>query len=171
MAVTGEMIDIACRLRPADCCLVPEKRQELTTEGGLDVAGNLGAITAASQQLMDAGIRVSLFIDPDPEQIDAARTTGAAAVELHTGNYADTGDAESAEAELERVRSAAAYAQAQGFVVNAGHGLNYENVSAIAAIEPIVELNIGHAIIAQAVFSGLGEAVSEMKRLMLAARK
>jgi pyridoxine 5-phosphate synthase len=170
MAVTGEMVEIACLLKPADCCLVPEKRQELTTEGGLDIAGNLGAITAASKQLMDAGIRVSLFIDPDTAQIDAAKITGAEAIELHTGNYADAADAESAIFELERVRSAADYAREQGFVVNAGHGLNYDNVSAIAALEQIVELNIGHAIIAQSVFSGLGEAVSKMKQLMLAAR-
>lgn len=170
MAVTAEMLEIACRLKPADCCLVPEQRQELTTEGGLDVAGNAGAITAACRQLLDAGIRVSLFVDPDPAQIDAAGKTGVPAVELHTGNYADARDAGSAAAELERIRATAEYAREQGLIVNAGHGLNYDNVSAVAALQPIVELNIGHAIIAQAVFTGLGAAVSEMKRLMLAAR-
>lgn len=166
-AVTEEMLAIAVRTAPSDCCLVPEKREELTTEGGLDVAGQMDRVAAACQMLGDAGIRVSLFIDPDNEQLDAAAKAGAPVVELHTGAYAEGADSG---AELERIVQAAAHGAALGLVVNAGHGLNYLNVAPVAAIPEIRELNIGHAIVARAVFSGLGEAVREMKRLMLEAR-
>lgn len=169
MAVTDEMIGIAREILPSDCCLVPEKREELTTEGGLDVASQLEKVASACGQLAECGIRVSLFIDPDHEQLDAAKSAGAPVVELHTGSYADTtGSAQ--EAELQRVVSAAAYGEKIGLVVNAGHGLHYENVDPIAAIPEIKELNIGHAIVARAVFDGFSVAVSEMKRLMNAAR-
>ncbi|MDX1516973.1 MAG: pyridoxine 5'-phosphate synthase [Woeseiaceae bacterium] len=168
-AVTPAMLAIAVAHAPRDCCLVPEKRQELTTEGGLDVAARLGAVTDACRQLADAGIRVSLFIDPDTEQLDAAVAAGAPVVELHTGAYADaSGDAQ--RRELARLVAAAEYGDAQGLVVNAGHGLHYDNVAAIAAIPQIVELNIGHAIVSRAVFDGLAVAVREMKRLMTEAR-
>jgi pyridoxine 5-phosphate synthase len=169
MAVTDEMIGIAIDLQPSDCCLVPEKRQELTTEGGLDVAGQLQKVAAACAALAKEQIRVSLFIDPDNEQLDAAKKAGAPVVELHTGAYADATGPEQ-EAELQRVVAAAAYGDRIGLTVNAGHGLHYENVASIAAIPEIVELNIGHAIIARAVFDGFHVAVSEMKRLMNAAR-
>lgn len=166
-AVTDEMLAIAVRTQPQDCCLVPEKREEITTEGGLDVASNLDRVRNACAQLSDAGIRVSLFIDPDREQLDAAVAIGAPVVELHTGAYAE---ANAAPAELIRIVDAAAYGRSLGLVVNAGHGLHYENVQAVAAIPEINELNIGHSIISRAVFDGLGKAVSEMKRLMLEAR-
>lgn len=166
-AVTDEMLDIAVQTSPSDCCLVPEKREELTTEGGLDVAGQKDRVAAACRKLGDAGIRVSLFIDPEPEQLDAAVDVGAPVVELHTGAYADS--TENTE-ELERIARAAEYGAGLGLVINAGHGLNYLNVAPVAAIPEIRELNIGHAIVARAVFSGLGEAVREMKRLMLEAR-
>lgn len=170
MAVTGEMLDFAERTAPEDCCLVPERREELTTEGGLDVAGNAGRIRDACARLAGADIRVSLFIDPDPAQIEAAAEAGAPVVEIHTGQYAEeTGPARTRE--LARIREAAARAEELGLVVNAGHGLGYHNVSAIARIAPIRELNIGHAIIARAVFSGLFDAVRDMKRLMLEARQ
>lgn len=169
MAVTDEMVAIAKRIKPSDVCLVPEKREELTTEGGLDAAGQLDKVRAACIGLGKAGIRVSLFIDPDRAQLDAAVAAGAPVVELHTGKYADTEGGERA-AELDRIVDAAVYGQGLGLVVNAGHGLHYKNVKPIARIEQIVELNIGHAIIARAVFDGLGPAVSEMKRLMLEAR-
>jgi len=169
MAVTEEMIGIARRIGPSDCCLVPEKREELTTEGGLDVAGQLDKVGSACEQLAERGIRVSLFIDPESAQLDAAKTAGAPVVELHTGAYADaSGSAQ--EAELRRVIAAAAYGQKMGLIVNAGHGLHYENVARVAAIPEIVELNIGHAIIARAIFDGISVAVSEMKRLMNLAR-
>ncbi len=169
MAVTGEMIGIAKEICPSDCCLVPEKREELTTEGGLDVAGQLDKIGAACNELARQGIRVSLFVDPDHAQLDAAKKTGAPVVELHTGCYADAvGSAQ--QAELRRVISAAAYGNEIGLIINAGHGLHYENVGSIAAIPHIVELNIGHAIVARAVFDGFSVAVSEMKNLMNAAR-
>ena len=169
MAVTDEMIAIAKRVRPTDVCLVPEKREELTTEGGLDVAGQLDKVRAACRELADADIRVSLFIDPDRTQLDAAVAAGAPVVELHTGRYADT-DGEACAAELERLGDAASYGHSLGLVINAGHGLHYQNVMPIARIDEIVELNIGHAIVARAVFDGLSLAVSEMKRLMLEAR-
>ena len=169
MAVTGEMIGIACRIRPRDVCLVPEKREELTTEGGLDVAGQVDKVAAACAELGEAGIRVSLFIDPDRAQLDAALAVGAPVVELHTGQYADTDGAEQAR-ELERIADAARYGRENGLVINAGHGLHYQNVKPVASIPEIVELNIGHAIVARAVFDGLAGAVIEMKRLMVEAR-
>ncbi len=170
MAVTDEMIGIARRIQPADCCLVPEKRAELTTEGGLDVLAQKDRIAVACQQLADAGIRVSLFIDPDLEQLEAAVDVGAPAVELHTGRYADTEGAEQ-EAELQRIAAAARHGCSLELIVNAGHGLHYQNVAAIARIPEIVELNIGHAIIARAVFDGLGAAVASMKQTMVEARQ
>jgi len=169
MAVTDEMVAIAKRIKPSDVCMVPEKREELTTEGGLDVAGQVGKVRAACEELGQAGIRVSLFIDPDHAQLDAAVAAGAPVVELHTGKYADT-DGDEQAAELERIVDAAAYGHGLGLTINAGHGLHYQNVKPVARIEQIVELNIGHAIVARAVFDGLGPAVSEMKRLMLEAR-
>ena len=169
MAVTDSMLEIAGQTRPADCCLVPEKREELTTEGGLNVVNGLDRVKQACRQLADNGIRVSLFIDPEHEQIDAAIECGAPVVELHTGCYADATGAER-DAELLRVVAAAKYADELGLTVHAGHGLHYDNVTAIAGIAPIVELNIGHAIVARAVFDGLTVAVGEMKRLMSAAR-
>jgi pyridoxine 5-phosphate synthase len=169
MAVTPEMIRIASEIQPQDCCLVPESREEVTTEGGLDVRAQEARIHEACRALAAAGVRVSLFIDPDRVQIEAARRVGAPVIELHTGTYANATGARRAE-ELERVRSAAALGASLGLVVNAGHGLNYHNVEPIAAIREIVELNIGHAIIARAVFDGLPRAVREMKDLMRAAR-
>jgi len=170
MAVTDEMVAIAKRVGPTDVCLVPEKREELTTEGGLDVAGQLQKVRAACRELGDAGIRVSLFIDPDRSQLDAAVAAGAPVVELHTGKYADT-EGEVHTAELERIVDAASYGHDLGLIINAGHGLHYQNVKPIARIEQIVELNIGHAVVARAVFDGLPIAVAEMKRLMLEARE
>jgi pyridoxine 5-phosphate synthase len=170
MAVTDEMVAIAKHIGPTDVCLVPEKREELTTEGGLDVAGQLDKVRAACKELGAAGIRVSLFIDPERAQLDAAVAAGAPVVELHTGKYADSEGNEQAD-ELERIVHAARYGHGLGLVINAGHGLHYQNVKPIARIEQVVELNIGHAIIARAVFDGLGPAVAEMKRLMLEARK
>jgi pyridoxine 5-phosphate synthase len=169
MAVTAEMIRIAGEVRPQDCCLVPESRAEVTTEGGLDVRAQEARIDDACKALAAAGVRVSLFIDPDTAQIEAARRVGAPVIELHTGTYANASGKARAQ-ELERVRSAAALGASLGLVVNAGHGLNYHNVEPIAAIPQIVELNIGHAIIARAVFDGLPKAVREMKDLMRAAR-
>lgn len=169
MAITDEMLGIAVRLKPADCCLVPEKRAELTTEGGLDVAASTDKVADACEQLAAAGVRVSLFIDPEPAQLEAARSAGAPLVELHTGRFADSrGD--TARQELVRLIEAARLGASIGLQVNAGHGLHYHNVQAVAAIPEIEELNIGHAIIARAVFSGLYEAVREMKRLMREAR-
>jgi pyridoxine 5-phosphate synthase len=169
MAVTAEMIRIASEVRPQDCCLVPESREEVTTEGGLDVRAREARIDEACRALAAAGVRVSLFIDPDTAQIEAARRVGAPVIELHTGTYANASGKARAH-ELERVRAAAALGASLGLVVNAGHGLNYHNVEPIAAIREIVELNIGHAIIARAVFDGLPRAVREMKDLMRAAR-
>lgn len=169
MAVTAEMIEIASGLAPSDCCLVPEKREELTTEGGLDVVSQLDKVRAACESLSECGIRVSLFIDPDLVQLDAAKLVGAPVVELHTGTYADTEGGEQ-KAELRRVVEAAMYASDIGLTVHAGHGLHYDNVMSVAAIPEIVELNIGHAIVARAVFDGFHTAVSDMKRLMCDAR-
>lgn len=171
MAVTDEMLGIAARILPTDCCLVPERRQELTTEGGLDVARQVDRIAAACSRLSELGVRVSLFIDPDEQQLDAARAAGAPVVELHTGGYADARSAEAADREFTRLRAAAEYGQRIGLTIHAGHGLNYDNVARIAAIPEIVELNIGHAIVSRAVFDGLATAVREMKRLMLEARR
>lgn len=171
MAATEEMVKIACKFEPEDICLVPEKREELTTEGGLDVAGQIPWLTEVCDRLAHVGCRVSLFIDPDEIQIEAAVECGAPVVELHTGTYAELTNPVDIEAELERIRHAAAYAVRLGLVVNAGHGLHYHNVQAISAIKEIEELNIGHAIIAKAVFSGLPEAVREMKRIMVEARQ
>ena len=171
MAVTDEMLRIAGRIGPADCCLVPERRQELTTEGGLDVCGQKSRIRAACEQLAGHGIRVSLFIDPEPRQLEASREVGAPVVELHTGGYADAQTDAERDTELRRVVSAAEYGAGLGLRIHAGHGLRLDNVQSIAAIGPIVELNIGHALIADAVFSGLGPAVAEMKRRMLEARR
>ncbi len=170
MAVTGEMLGIATRVRPADCCLVPEKREELTTEGGLDVAAQPEKIAAACAELAAAGIRVSLFIDPDPRQVEAAAAAGSPAIEIHTGTYADADDGGRA-AEFDRIVAAAAHGRELGLIVHAGHGLHYGNVQPIAEIADITELNIGHSIVARAVFDGIGEAVREMKRLMLDARR
>jgi pyridoxine 5-phosphate synthase len=171
MAVTDDMLAFAEQTRPQDCCLVPERRQELTTEGGLDVAGQLPRIRAACERLQVAGVRVSLFIDADPQQIAAAAETGAPCVEIHTGHFADATDGKQAATELERIRAAVRQGVAAGLRVNAGHGLHYHNVGEIAAIPDVRELNIGHAIIARAVFSGLATAVADMKRLMLEARE
>ena len=169
-AVTGEMIAFATRVRPHDVCLVPEKRAELTTEGGLDVRNNFQRVKEAVRELGGAGIRVSLFIDADAAQIDAACEAGAPVIELHTGSYADAGTLTGQAAELEKIRAAARYAVGKGLHVNAGHGLNYHNVRAVAAIAEIRELNIGHAIVAQAVMVGFASAVREMKRLVESAR-
>jgi pyridoxine 5-phosphate synthase len=169
-AVTAEMIQFALRARPHDVCLVPERRAELTTEGGLDVAGKLKRIERACRDLCAAGIRVSLFIDPDKRQIDAARNAGAPVVELHTGRYAEARTPGQQERALARVRWAADYAAGKGLHVNAGHGLNYANVGPIAGIAAIRELNIGHAIIARSVLTGIARAVREMKGLMEPAR-
>ena len=171
MAVTDAMIDFALQVKPADCCLVPERRAELTTEGGLDVAAQQERIASACGRLGAAGIRVSLFVDPDPGQLDASVACAAPVVELHTGGYAEAADDRAREQELARIRSAADYGQSLGLKVHAGHGLHYENVQAIAALDPILELNIGHAIVCQSVFDGLGPAVARMKSLMLAARQ
>ncbi len=167
MAVTEEMIATAQDVKPAHCCLVPEKREELTTEGGLDIVGQEARIKDACDRLASAGIEVSLFIDPEPSQIDATVRCGAPVIELHTGAYADAENAEEQTAELKRIREAAAYAYKKGLIVNAGHGLNYHNVEQIAEIPELNELNIGHGIIARALFVGLKEAVSEMKQQML----
>jgi pyridoxine 5-phosphate synthase len=166
MAVTPEMIAIGARLRPADACLVPERRQELTTEGGLDVAGNRAAVGEAVARLRDAGIRVSLFIDADPAQIAAAHAVGAPVIEIHTGRYADVVDGEARAHELARVTAGAAQAIGLGLVVNAGHGLTVANVGPIAAIAGMHELNIGHSIVARAILIGIDAAVREMKAAM-----
>lgn len=171
MGVTDEMLGIALKLNPEFCCLVPEKRQELTTEGGLDVAGQFERINSAVQLLADQGILVSLFIDADERQIEAAARCKAPYIEIHTGGYADATTVTAQQAELQRITKAAAFAEQCGIVVNAGHGLHFHNVQPIAAIPQMHELNIGHALIARAIFTGLGPAVSEMKRLMVDARR
>lgn len=170
-AVTEEMVAIALHIKPQDICLVPERREELTTEGGLDVVRYFSQVKHACEKLTEAGIRVSLFIDADYAQIDAAVKAGAPVIEIHTGHYADAATEAQQQKELERIRAVSAYAFGQGLKVNAGHGLHYHNVQAIAAITEITELNIGHAIVAHALFVGLEQAVDEMKRLMLAARQ
>ncbi len=168
-AVTPEMIHIACRVQPHDVCLVPEKREEVTTEGGLDVIGHFEAVKAATTQLKNAGIRVSLFIDPEEKQIQAAKDVGATVVELHTGRYAGlTGDQQ--KQELERIRKAAQFGKGIGLRVNAGHGLHEGNVMPVAAITELSELNIGHAIVAEALFKGWQKAITDMKALMIQGR-
>jgi pyridoxine 5-phosphate synthase len=169
-AVTQEMIDFACRIKPQDVCLVPERREEVTTEGGLDVIKYFAEVSAAVRQLQAEGIRVSLFIDPDAAQIQAAAEIGAPVIELHTGRYADAHNDAEQQTELQRIELAVIEGVKCGLTVNAGHGLHYTNVQAIAAIRDIAELNIGHAIVAQAVFSGWQKAVSDMKAIMVAAR-
>ncbi len=171
MAVTDEMVAIACDVKPAFCCLVPEKREELTTEGGLDVASQLAKVSDAVAKLTAVGTQASLFIDADKLQIDAALASGAPYIEIHTGQYADAKDELIQQAELARLIEGIKYAHSIGLKVNAGHGLNYFNVKPIAAIEEIIELNIGHAIIARAVIDGLDKAVRDMKALMFEARK
>ncbi|AOY48116.1 TPA: pyridoxine 5'-phosphate synthase [Vibrio cholerae] len=171
MAVTDEMVEIALQTQPEYVCLVPEKREELTTEGGLDVLGQLERVKAATEKLTAAGIKVSLFIDADREQIDAAKACGAPFIELHTGHYSDAKRDVDQQNELKKIAAAAAYAHDLGITVNAGHGLTYHNVAAIAAIPEIYELNIGHAIIGRAVFDGLAKAVADMKAIMVAARR
>jgi pyridoxine 5-phosphate synthase len=169
MAVTDAMVEFAVKHRPADCCLVPERREELTTEGGLDVASRKEQIAQACRTLAQHGIRVSLFIDPEPAQIEASAEVGAPVVELHTGAYAEASGS-SVGRELARIAAAAERARALGLTVHAGHGLHYHNVTPIAAMRTIVELNIGHAIVAQALFDGFAGAVAKMKALMTAAR-
>ncbi|AXY00309.1 MULTISPECIES: pyridoxine 5'-phosphate synthase [Vibrio] len=171
MAVTDEMVEIALQTKPEFVCLVPEKREELTTEGGLDVVGQLEKVKAATQKLTDAGIKVSLFIDADRQQIDAAKACGAPYIELHTGHYADATTEEDQLDELKKIAAGASYAHDLGIIVNAGHGLTYHNVAPIAALPEIYELNIGHSIIGRAVFDGLEKSVAEMKAIMVAARK
>ncbi len=170
MAVTDSMIEFAVKTIPEACCFVPEKREELTTEGGLDVFAHFDQIRSACDKLGTVGCHVSLFIDPEQEQIDAAVKSGAPVVELHTGRYADAVNTNQRNAELERLKNAASYAHNAGLQVNAGHGLHLNNVESICRIPEIVELNIGHSIISQALFSGLDRAVQDMKRVMRLAR-
>jgi len=170
MAVTDEMVDIACVIKPSDCCLVPERREELTTEGGLDVAGQKDKLQEACARLAEAGVRVSLFIDAEEKQLEAALDCGAPVIEIHTGHYADAPLGKQRDKELQRIIHAVEYGDSLGLQVNAGHGLDYHNVKAIAAIDAIKELNIGHAIIARAIFYGMYDAVAEMKAIMLEAR-
>jgi pyridoxine 5-phosphate synthase len=174
MAAADEMIAIACRLNPDDCCLVPERREELTTEGGLRVAGNEKPLRDVVMRLSDAGIRVSLFIDPNPAEIAASAAVGATVVELHTGTYAEAvarGTEEARNAELDRLRRGAVLARRAGLVVNAGHGLTVGNVAPVAALPEMVELNIGHSIVARAVLVGIAEAVREMLAACRSARR
>jgi pyridoxine 5-phosphate synthase len=166
MAATDEMLEIAVRTRPEDCCLVPEKRAELTTEGGLDVIGARERLAMACGVLTEAGIRVSLFIEPDPRQIDAAAEIGAPVIEIHTGTYANAAPGADRQHELDRIVTAARHAAGLGLIANAGHGLDYHNTAEIVAIDSIAELNIGHSIVARALFVGIAEAVREMKALM-----
>ncbi len=171
MALTREMLDIAVKIKPENCCLVPERREELTTEGGLDVDGQQAQLRDGCLRLADAGICVSLFIDPEPRQIEASAQLGVPVVEIHTGCYADAGNRQEKNDEYRRIVRAVELGSELGLQVNAGHGLNYQNVKSIASLPAVRELNIGHAIIARAVFTGLDEAVREMKRLMLEARQ
>jgi len=170
MAVTDEMLAFAAKLQPDDCCLVPESREELTTEGGLDVVKQEGRITDACQQLAESNVRVSLFIDAEIAQIEAAKRCGAPVIEIHTGHFADAESKDEEQRLLKNIITGIEAAYDLGLQVNAGHGLHYHNVQAIAAIPHIIELNIGHAIIAEAMFCGLPEAVAKMKKLMLSAR-
>ncbi|MFC4701643.1 pyridoxine 5'-phosphate synthase [Glaciecola siphonariae] len=170
MAVTDEMLAIAAKVLPEFCCLVPEKREELTTEGGLDVAGNLARMKDACQQLSEQSTQASLFIDADEVQIEAALEAGAPYIEIHTGQYAEARNEHTAAAELEKLKVGIEYAHRLGLKVNAGHGLHYHNVKPVAAITELIELNIGHAIIARAAFDGLEKAVKDMRMLMQEAR-
>ena len=170
MAATDEMLEIATKILPEDCCLVPEKRQELTTEGGLDVLSQLGRIKEVCSELNTNNIKASLFIDPDNYQIEAAVECGAPIIEIHTGHYADASSAAEMQKELQKISEACSYAHSLGLQVNAGHGLTLENTKAIAEINSVVELNIGHSIISRALFVGLGAATSEMKQLIQEAR-
>lgn len=170
MAITEEMLAIACEIKPEDCCLVPERREELTTEGGLDVAGQQAKVADACARLTAANVRVSLFIDADETQVRAAAACKAPVIEIHTGHYAEARSEQQRQAELQRIERAVALGVELGLQVNAGHGLDYHNVGAIASISAVRELNIGHAIIARAVFDGLANAVAEMKRRMRQAR-
>lgn len=171
MAVTDEMVEIALQTKPEYVCLVPEKREELTTEGGLDVVSKLEKVKAATQKLTEAGIKVSLFIDADREQIDASKACGAPYIELHTGHYADATTECEQTNELKKIAAGASYADSIGIKVNAGHGLTYHNVAPIAALPEVYELNIGHSIMGRAVFDGLHKAVADMKAVMLEARR
>jgi pyridoxine 5-phosphate synthase len=170
MAVTEEMLQIACEVRPEDCCLVPERREELTTEGGLDVHGQKDKIAEACDRLAKANVRVSLFVDASDKQVQAAADVKAPVIEIHTGHYADAATAQDKRTELMKIIRAVELGQELGLQVNAGHGLDYHNVSSVAALRGVSELNIGHAIVARAIFTGLDAAVREMKRLMLQAR-
>jgi pyridoxine 5-phosphate synthase len=170
MAATGAMVEFACSIAPHDVCLVPERREEVTTEGGLDVAGQVDALRRACARLTDGGSRVSLFIDPDRAQLEAAASVGAPVVELHTGAYAEAAGSQQAR-ELARILEAARIGTSLGLTVHAGHGLHYHNVMPVAAIEDIVELNIGHSIVARAVVAGMAAAVRDMKALLLEARR
>jgi pyridoxine 5-phosphate synthase len=167
MAATQEMLQIASKIQPQDCCIVPEKREELTTEGGLDVKGNLAYLTEYCAALKDNGTRVSLFIDADLAQLDAAKEAGAPVIEIHTGHYADATTSTQRKQELDKISKAVQHGMDIGLQVNAGHGLDYHNVKAITAIDGIVELNIGHSIIARALFDGLAKAVADMKTLLI----
>lgn len=171
MAVTDAMLEFAEQVRPECVCLVPEKREELTTEGGLDVVGQFERVKEACDRLTTAGVEVSLFIDPDKDQIEAASNAGAPVIELHTGAYADAAHAAEAEMEFDRIKRGLELGINQGLIVNAGHGLHYHNVEPIAALPGMNELNIGHSIVARAVFVGFKAAVSEMRQLMLAAQQ
>ena len=170
MAATAEMVAMACRVQPACCCLVPERREEVTTEGGLDEVGQLAELRHAVAALAENDIEVSLFVDPDPAQIEASVAAGAPTIELHTGAYAEAGDAAARDRELEVLRTAAAHAASAGLKVNAGHGLHYDNVMPVAAIAELNELNIGHSIVGEAIYLGMEEAVRRMKALMDKAR-
>jgi len=170
MAATEAMLEFAEQVHPADCCLVPERREELTTEGGLDVAGQAGKLREACTRLAGACVRVSLFIDAEPRQVEAAKAVGAPCIEIHTGHYADAKSAFDRAGELKRIAQAVELGHALGLQVNAGHGLHYHNVRPIAALQQVRELNIGHAIVSRALFTGLREAVRELKRLMVEAR-
>ncbi|MCG8435726.1 MAG: pyridoxine 5'-phosphate synthase [Gammaproteobacteria bacterium] len=166
MAVTEEMLAFALEIQPSDCCLVPEKREELTTEGGLDIVSQFSGVKETVDQLRASGIRVALFIDPEKEQIDASRRAGASVVELHTGAYAEAESPAERQKEFERIKTAAGYARQQGLIVHAGHGLTLDNVGPVAALSEIEELNIGHAIVARALFIGIAAAVKEMKQVI-----
>ena len=170
MAVTTEMVDFALELKPQDVCLVPEKREELTTEGGLDVVKHFTDIKKAVEQMSAAGIIVSLFIDADKKQIEASKEIGAPVIEIHTGHYADAANLTEQTHKFEKIKNTAIYAHSLGLQVNAGHGLHYHNTLAIAMLPEVVELNIGHAIMARAFFTGLGQAVKDMKQILLSAR-